>query len=112
MGTNKETKRWMDETQARSIEFALTLSSPRNVGAFVDHNTLAVLVLLAKRSLAYQDYTFEFAERLREMVDDALFLTDERAHDYIENAMADHYAHVQAWVEEEKEGAVPAAQHG
>lgn len=112
MSANKETERWLDETCARDIEFALALNGNPRVGAFVDHDTLAVLVLLSRRSLAYQDYSLEVAERMRGRVEAAQALTDGRAFEYIENAMADHYAHVQAWVAEEKEGVVPAAQHG
>lgn len=112
MVINKETNRWMDERGARDIEFALAMTGNPRVGAFVDHDTLAVLVLMAKRSLAYQDYSFEVAEGMRKRVAAAQELTDVRAFEYIENAMADHYAHVQAWVAEEKESAVPAAQHG
>lgn len=112
MGANKETERWMSEAGARAKEFALSMTGNPHVGAFVDHDTLAVLVLHAKQSLAYHDYPFEVAEQMRKRVAAAQELTDERAFEYIENAMADRYAHVQAWAAEEKEGAVPTAQHG
>lgn len=112
MTKSTEVKRWIAEAGAREIEFELAMTGNPRIGAFVSHDTLAVLVLMAKRSLAYQDYPFEFAEVLRARVEDALSLTDERAHEYIENAMADHYSHVQAWAAEEKDRAVLAAQHG
>lgn len=112
MSKNTEIKRWIAEAGARATEFNLSLTGNPRVGAFVDHDTLAVLVLMARRSLAYQDYPFGYAEELRTRVENAMALVDERAYEYIENAMADYHAHVEAFMAEEKAGAVPAAQHG
>lgn len=111
MDTNSEIKRWVAEEGARQKEFQLAMTGNPRVGAFVDHDMLAVLVLLAKRSLAYYDYPYEFAEGMRATVEAALSLTDERAHEYIENATADHHALVERVTAEEKARAVPTAQH-
>lgn len=111
MPKSTEIQRWIAEAGARAKEFELALTGNPRVGAFVDHDTLAVLVLMARRSLAYQDYPFEYAEAMRARVAAAMALTDERAYEYIENAMADHHAHVEAFVAEEEAGAVPTTQH-
>lgn len=111
MDTNSEIRRWVAEEGARQKEFQLAMTGNPRIGAFVDHDMLAVLVLLAKRSQAYHDYPYEFAEKMRAVVEAALELTDERAHEYIENAMADYHALVESLVTEEKARAVPTPQH-
>jgi len=112
MNKPNEIKRWMDEDQARATELLLSLTGNRRVGAFVPHDMLAILVLLAKRSTAYTDYPFAEAQGMKKVVEEALSLCDPVAHEYIENAMADYHAHVEAFVNEEKPRVVPTPLHG
>ena len=112
MSQKNEIRRWMDEDRARETELQLSLTGNRRVGAFVPHDMLAILVLLAKRSTGYSDYPFAAAQEMKKIVEEALGLCDPVAHEYIENAMADYHAHVEAFVNEEKSRAVPTALHG
>ena len=111
MSNSNEIRRWMDEDCAREKELQLSLVGNPRVGAFVSHDMLAILVLLAKRSTAYSDYPFEAAQGMKKIVEEALSLCDVTAHEYIENAMADYHAHVEAFKNEEISRAVPTTLH-
>jgi len=112
MTNRDEIGRWVAEEGARERELLLSLTGNNRVGAFVPHDMLAILVLLAKRSSVYSDYPFEAAQEMRKLVEEALSLCDPVAHEYIENAMADYHAHVAAFINEEKSRAVPTPLHG
>jgi hypothetical protein len=112
MTEQNEIRRWMAEEGLRERELQLSLTGNPRVGAFVPHDMLAILVLLAKRSSAYSDYPFEAAQEMRKVVEEALSLCDPVAHEYIENVMADYHAHVAAFINEEKSCAVPTPLHG
>lgn len=90
---------WEAGKGARVTELTLALTGNPRERVAISVDTLAVLVLLAKRSSIWLDYGISSKSFFDCAVEEALCLCDERAHEVIENQCADYHAHVAEWTQ-------------